>query len=1366
MNSRILGNEDVSLNYFKIAQDWLEWRNNQKDDSEVYRKCPISYVDIANEAEVILRLKGVEKCLSALNRWTPVEARIQASELLFENVIRYSNPDRISEWLEYSKFNMFEKLILACNLFKFANAFTFDTNEMAREILLFLSRPKLKLRLILHEYVLQFCRILALNSIDKSLILEILSRIDIIILERIPSFYKGYHDENLLHFKNNLSKVALVHSIKQTEIKIEDFYPTKFINSEQIKDYKKGQAIREEKNEFDIFYRHLIPIYALISDIYVGGTEHSAYYKRLQVLIKNLNDDYRFDHHVGYRSSDRKLFLIERYTEVAVHLENKEEAVSYVCEAFVSQNNIMQIRFAILDIIVNHVDLNPISMRVLKEQDVLIKASNMSSQQLIESYSDCLTTSSKIDDEFSHYFLEQILHAANEVDMEAFDKINCIASLSEVGSSSPNPKLAFEYARFIEYSDVKLEGYEKENFPYIAGLKGIANFDKSSVLPTMCRFHHRNIIKINQRITPILIHLLKIEYLDHVIVSSLLPIISYYPKEIGELYKIVCSKFDENADSINKTKFVKSEFRNLRLDRDNNGITNLYESIKSGSFIERKLLKEIKNYLEFQNQLTGNYTDSRPRIIEKDDFSHGLDLTNFDYTTTDDLEKAIREIIVLHTTDHRFRFYVEDFLINVISLLQPDQYLPFLNALIEIDIELLDFYTLEKVLEKVLTDWDYYPSLKVWKRDNFKHILSTRFDHFNAHYGFLVGSLKEFAILFDIDDVFLAECIYEILPKKLDLLTDESIYALTNLIKSKLTAESNENFITWVLDRWNANIPIDFADGVWDQKVKSPENPDENVANFIRFLLGHPDKSLRWRSMHSLRRMVNQGNVNTLNILLDKQNTLDCLPFQNKAYMFYWMSAKLYLWIAIDRISLENPMLLASFKDGFLKELINEDLPHVLIRHFIKKSCLNLLSFDNSIYTEEEIQRINAVNISKKGYKERDRDRKRNTERDELVFNFDSMDTLPYWYDPLGRLFDLSSHDVAVIADTHISEKWGYVGNPRDDDYIKDQLDDKTWYSTQNRHGSIPDIEDLQRYFEYHAMYIAANTLLENYPLLENDYESDGWEYWLNSEANKFANYWVSELRDPIPLRTDLWKNDILAFDETWRDIIEDHTFEDYVGLSDDKENSIIVVYGDIDKNIGKVTERIDISSCLVSNKDGDKILQKLKDIKNHYHYYFPLESEEHVGNSRIKGCTIEPWIKGVDNHFTGLDTHDPFWGNAAKWSITLGDRINDSYGIIYDNLYKQGKLNDVDICWFENWNEISEDSYRHREYSNTLETSGKLLKVSIKFILQLLKSEGKSLLIRCIINRELGDDKDLLDYNKGNIDNRNQVKLYLVKED
>src|SRR5690606_17939653 len=121
------------------------------------------------------------------------------------------------------------------------------------------------------------------------------------------------------------------------------------------------------------------------------------------------------------------------------------------------------------------------------------------------------------------------------------------------------------------------------------------------------------------------------------------------------------------------------------------------------------------------------------------------------------------------------------------------------------------------------------------------------------------------------------------------------------------------------------------------------------------------------------------------------------LPFQNEEYIYYWKSAKLYLWIAIDRISIENPKILFQFKDSFYNELMNNELPHVLIRHYIKKACLSLYAYDNSIFSDIELQNIREVNRSKLGYVEEQtysRQQRRYAAKSpkEWQFGFDPMD--------------------------------------------------------------------------------------------------------------------------------------------------------------------------------------------------------------------------------------------------------------------------------------------------------------------------------------------------------------------------------------
>jgi hypothetical protein len=48
----------------------------------------------------------------------------------------------------------------------------------------------------------------------------------------------------------------------------------------------------------------------------------------------------------------------------------------------------------------------------------------------------------------------------------------------------------------------------------------------------------------------------------------------------------------------------------------------------------------------------------------------------------------------------------------------------------------------------------------------------------------------------------------------------------------------------------------------------------------MRFILGHPDKRLRWRAIHSLRKMVNLGSTGIFDILL--KNKMKKIVFLSK----------------------------------------------------------------------------------------------------------------------------------------------------------------------------------------------------------------------------------------------------------------------------------------------------------------------------------------------------------------------------------------------------------------------------------------------------------------------------------------------------
>ena len=278
---------------------------------------------------------------------------------------------------------------------------------------------------------------------------------------------------------------------------------------------------------------------------------------------------------------------------------------------------------------------------------------------------------------------------------------------------------------------------------------------------------------------------------------------------------------------------------------------------------------------------------------------------------------------------------------------------------------MLHFYTFKNALQSRLEDWKSYPDVVLWAQNSFRRFIQLWFKEFHWYEYINFSGIKEFARYFFIDDEKLSEIFIDILPEKVNELSANSIYQVIEFLGKNLSRKKNEKLIKWILDIWNKPIKEDFADGSSPDAFLLPNDSNETIACTIRFVLGNPDKRVRWRGMHALRRIIESGNIRILEILLSLQNETTCHPFQNKGYAFFWMSAKLYLWICIFRLSQEFPDKVIKFKNKFFEELQNEILPHVLIKYYIKNTCLNLNLYDGTLFSKEELEIISGVLQSK-----------------------------------------------------------------------------------------------------------------------------------------------------------------------------------------------------------------------------------------------------------------------------------------------------------------------------------------------------------------------------------------------------------------
>jgi hypothetical protein len=1365
--------KQIAIRHLKTARNWLNWKHSSINKKE-YHNYPISSLDIAYQTEAILRLFGVEEAISSINSWTPKSILISSGEYLAKNIILNSSNKQITLWAKYKNFRIDSQIFIVCKLFQFEKEIYFDLNSMAHSIHKILSKNRIKFKTSFKLLIVEFCEILAFNQKSSSeYIVDILNLTEFKKTTDIPSFNSKYdNDKNAKEMDLHLRIITLKSSLNNQNISIEDIYPKELIADDKTKNYEERSYLDRKKREFSSFFNYALPIYKLKGDRISFVLNDEECRKKIEETCSKIKNDWDFKYTNGYSSNERLFNISSLLLDITLLLENNENLIDIIINSFEEKTSKLGLRFIILEKISHLKRFHKIALKIINEIDSLIEKDTISAKEATEFYIDCTLSAVKVDKEIGKYYFDKAIKSVSDIDYEAFHQIICIKNLTEVGITKSDPELAYQYARFIEYCDIKLDYYDKKHFPYSSGLLGISNLDMASTYPIACRWHHREVIDIEKHIIIILKISLEKGYIDHTIASSLIPLYSYYhhTDDLVDLYKLIINKYDLEGCLERKSFFIKSIFRDFQIAKNSSMLEIIYKEIQNGKFLRQEIILEIRNYLDFREDLTEKKSDEYKNTFNSKKYQHNINLNNFDFISTKEIENAINEIINLND-DYDSKWAIDNLLFDIKEKCISSQYVSHLNCLVDIDTNLLAFDSFKSALKERLDEWDFHPLVKDWKKNKFKYVLLNWFQHFND-YNLSLWQVNEFAKMFSIDDDTLAETILNILPEKIEQLSDESIYSLIELIKNRLTIDENEKIIRWTLNRWTSKIKPEIADGNWNRNLVPTENSIETIGNTLRFILGHPDKRTRWRGIHSLRRLVNLDNVDVLKFLLDIQNERECFPFQNKEYLFYWMSSKLYLWIAIERISKEVPDKLIKFKDAFLNELLNVELPHVLIKYLIKNTCLNLHNYNNSTYSINELETITQVLKSKFEKVEEKRlsrhQRKYNSNSNgEWRFKFDTMDTLPYWYSHVGEWFNLSEYDVADIADKYIIEDWGYDGNSKKNDFIRKNLRDRDWYLLDNRHGNLPTIEDLKTYYEYHAMYCAANDLLEKEPMVVNDYIWNSWEIWLSSEANVWDDYWLSDFRDPLPLEKKYWINDNEIFDKNWRDNINEETFDEELGLINNLDANSISLYSSTRKFIGPNYETVAIRSALISIKGSEALLRSFQTASEKHDYAVPFENESDHFEIDSNGFVYKGWLKDIRSEREGLDSHDPFSSKICKDYVRFGDCVDELFNINYSNNFKEAYYDKNLIATYINWDEIS-DTEDNRRYGTGLESSAGILKVDTKFLLEFLTKKKKCLIVECRIDRQLEEKEYRNRHNQEEEENTEEsnTKIYLIKPD
>lgn len=466
--------------------------------------------------------------------------------------------------------------------------------------------------------------------------------------------------------------------------------------------------------------------------------------------------------------------------------------------------------------------------------------------------------------------------------------------------------------------------------------------------------------------------------------------------------------------------------------------------------------------------------------------------------------------------------------------------------------------------------------------------------------------------------------------------------------------------------------------------------------------------------------------------------------------------------MVIGRVVDDRPGSFTHLFDRLSVIALDRQFPHVSRRELARRAALRMIDHLPAGADEPTRARLTASNVP--ASTDVDRERRfsgRFETREDERFSFNSMDTGPYWFEPLGRLFGLSALDIERRVERWVVDQFQLTnGQVRAD---------PSWHSrryryqeTQNDHGALPRVEELQTYLEFHGMLLVAGELIdEGIAVSANPYDEpfDPWEDWLRSYIDNPESGWGSDHRAPPPLRPATFG--VIPPKDTWRD----RTPSDFDAelLSADGLELVVDSYTDIHAHDRSATSFV--NTALVSPGTAPALLAALQTCSDPSDFRLPEERRSDRGNEfeiDEPGFRLSGWMFEQHREDVGLEQHD----SLRRISLTF-TRPGTAF-VDHRRLTPLGNGRAyVDsagrtIAHTEHWDDIAS----RRADSGTTVTSGHQTFVLVSELLDFLAGVGMDLICEVRIARQF--DRRDRSINSGDDDSyeTGQSRIYLLRRD
>jgi energy-coupling factor transporter ATP-binding protein EcfA2 len=956
--------------------------------------------------------------------------------------------------------------------------------------------------------------------------------------------------------------------------------------------------------------------------------------------------------------------------------------------------------------------INPLVLRHVEHSLVLelvtrgsknldyVKCSSSEKSGALLSFSRLLLPVSFVD---SQALFATAIELAKELDHEAYDQIRLLRFMSGRSAGLPSKerrRLASEVYRFVSGAAERLD---YDGFPWEEAAGALARLSPCVGLAAVSRWADDGTREIHYTLDALLADGLALDSISPDAVAALM-ILTRYPDDDLVVQTIKAVKQSD------KRVMVASEFaKDCLLHKATKQLgKSILSCVSKNEELQNCNLLALRKMVEFLEQFPGEDSDEvESSMTDYSDKSEGTDavadLSGFTgrrrFTSAD----AIREVLDSKVTEKN-DFRSGSLLHQMREATQPADRVAFLNALIGVELGYFADRDRGDVLLAALDSWQG-PALDRWKVEQLPQAIIKHFATFSRWIEEQQSPLPDLMSTARLSGSARFNIIVEGIEKSAAAIKTRALYALAKILAEDIPEEQIGTLISWGVDRIAARIPIDQRHVLELSDI--PTDINIAVGRFLYTQLADIDTRIRWRAAHAIRRLARFHAAEAFDAVTRCYQCTEERSFQLEDTPFYWLAARLWLVMTINRISSESPEMVLPHLSVLSAIATDHTFPHALIQEHAKRAIVKLVQQPIEVSGDICLEKIQATNVphaytDSKGYSYRSFNWEDSSSRH---FQFDSTDSLRYWYSQILAIFPtLEKKSLLDFAEEWIVDRWSAPERAHwwDLEPRKGRYDEHRYNLWSNRHGTQPTIERYATYLEWQAMFCVVGELLNSFPVSRPDSSCNRFSMWLQGKMPTLPNSWFSDLRQPTPLEDIFWRSPQLKEAE-WVNGITLQACVEKLGCESMTRAGWIIIACAYDTQKSGHKESTRIFSALIDSKNKEALHSSIINNDLPEDFYVPGEDLDSIEDEETL-ITLTPWLSNLREE-VDFDRLDPLLNGLSPVQHGPGRVVTEYFELVqHDESYDwySKRMQDGLVFTAELWSDHAE-----RENENYGRASG-----------------------------------------------------------